>query len=174
MPPQNIGKIPSIRKGKAPLPSSRLKTNPRTHALPRLGGLSPDHGTRSTSFCWMDKSLLHIVPLQIVMNHGLLDGPHTVGYVGRPMTLKLDIVLVNLHVGTPGGEEMPPRPLYAVLIPGTASRVYECSRSLNNFQFSKNSVLIIWRLSPQTIGSAKGPSFFKSILSKSLHNSESR
>jgi hypothetical protein len=77
------------------------------------------------------------------MNHGSLDGPHTVGSFGRPTTLKFDIVLVDLHVGTPGGEKMPPRPLYAVLIPGTASRVYECNRSLNNFQFSKKIVLII-------------------------------
>jgi hypothetical protein len=72
-----------------------------------------------------------------------LDCPHTVGSVCRPTILKLNIVLVDLHVGTPGGEEMPPRPLYAILIPDTASRVYECSRSLNNFQFSKNVVLII-------------------------------
>ncbi len=165
MPPQSIGRIPSSRKGKAPPLSSCFQRNPRTHGLPRLGGLSPDHGTGSTSFWRTDKSLLHITHLQIVMNHWSLGSSHPIGSISRPTALKLDIMLVYLHVGAPGGEEMLPRPLNAVLIPDTASRVNECSRSFNNFQFSKNVVLIIWRLSPQTIGSAKSLTFFEALLS---------
>jgi hypothetical protein len=49
------------------------------------------------------------------------------------MALKLNIVLVDLHVGALGGKEVPPRPLNAVFIPDTASRVNESNCSLNNF-----------------------------------------
>jgi hypothetical protein len=38
------------------------------------------------------------------------------------MALKLNMVLVDFHVGARGGKEVPPRLLNAVFIPDTASR----------------------------------------------------
>ncbi len=162
--PKSVGEYLWVEKGKAPPPHLINKWIPEPDGLPFLFGLRLGHGATSTSFWQTDKSLLHILNLRLIVNHRSLDGSHSIYSISGPTTLEFYVVLVNLHVGTPGSEETPPWMLNAVLIPDTASGVNESSCSLNYFQFLKDDTLVVWCLCPWPIWSPKIPTIFKTFL----------
>ena len=103
------------------------------------------------------------------MDHRSLDRPHTICPISGPPTLKFYIVFVHLHISASGSEEPTPRPLNAVFIPDTASRVNECSSRLHDFQLPKNIILIIRGLCPCPINPSEGPTIFISFQRQTLY-----